>query len=40
MTTDEILETYADLQPDDVREALEYGAEAGPERELPLLSGG
>ena len=39
MTRDEIVEAYPDLQPDDVREALEYAAEAVRERELPLRRG-
>ena len=39
MTTDEILEAYPDLRRDDVREALEYAAEAARERELPLRRG-
>lgn len=39
MTTDEILEAYPDLRRDDVREALEYAAEAVRERELPLRRG-
>ncbi len=39
MTADEILEAYPDLERDDVREALEYAAEAVRERELPLRRG-
>jgi uncharacterized protein (DUF433 family) len=39
MTTEEILEAYSDLERDDVREALEYAAEAVRERELPLKRG-
>ncbi len=39
MTTDEILEAYPDLEREDVREALEYAAEAVRERELPLRRG-
>lgn len=39
MTTDEILGAYPDLERDDVREALEYAAEAVRERELPLRRG-
>ena len=38
MTTDEILEAYPDLESDDVREALQFAAEAVRERELPLVS--
>lgn len=37
MTTDQILAAYPDLQPDDIREALAYAAEAVRERQLPLL---
>jgi uncharacterized protein (DUF433 family) len=36
MTTDEIVDAYPDLEPEDVREALHYAAEALRERELPL----
>ena len=32
----EILEAYPDLEPDDIREAIRYAAEAVRERELPL----
>ena len=39
MTTDEIVEAYPDLKGEDVREALEYAAEAVRERELPLRRG-
>jgi len=38
MTTAEILEAYPDLDVGDVREALQFGAEAVRERELPLAS--
>lgn len=34
----EILEAYPDLEAEDVREALQYAAEAVRERELPLVS--
>jgi uncharacterized protein (DUF433 family) len=37
MTEAEILEAYPDLEPDDVREALRFAAEAVRERELPLV---
>lgn len=37
MTEQEILEAYPDLQREDIREALQYAAEAVRERELPLL---
>lgn len=36
MTTDEIIAELPDLTPEDVREALQYAAEAVRERELPL----
>lgn len=39
MTADEIIEAYPYLDRDDVREALEYAAEAVRERELPLRGG-
>lgn len=38
MSTGEILKAYPDLDPDDIREALRFAAEAVRERELPLLS--
>jgi uncharacterized protein (DUF433 family) len=38
MTHDEILQAYPDLQPDDIREALAFAAEAVRERELPLVT--
>jgi uncharacterized protein (DUF433 family) len=38
MSEKEILEAYPDLEPEDVREALHYAAEAVRERELPLLT--
>lgn len=37
MTEAEILSAYPDLEPDDIREALRYAAEAVRERELPLV---
>ena len=37
MSEAEILEAYPDLEPDDIREALLYAAEALKERQLPLL---
>ncbi|REJ90214.1 MAG: DUF433 domain-containing protein [Planctomycetota bacterium] len=40
MTAEEILGAYPDLEAGDVREALEYAAEAVRERELPLLAAG
>ena len=39
MTEGEVLEAYPDLEPEDVREALRYAAEAVRERELPLTVG-
>lgn len=38
MRHDEILESLPDLEPEDIREALAYAAEALRERELPLVS--
>ena len=40
MKTEEILEDYPDLEPEDIREALLYAAEAVKERELPLIKVG
>ncbi len=37
MSNEEILMAYPDLEPEDIREALKYAAEAVRERELPLL---
>ena len=37
MTVKEILEEYPDLEPEDIREALFFAAEAVCERELPLV---
>lgn len=37
MTEDEILRAFPDLEGEDVREALQYAAEAVSERELPLV---
>jgi uncharacterized protein (DUF433 family) len=37
MTEAEILGAYPDLEPDDLREALRYAAEAVRERGLPLV---
>jgi uncharacterized protein (DUF433 family) len=39
MTNEEILEAYPYLERDDIRQALEYAAEAVRERELPLRRG-
>ena len=38
MTEEEILTNYPDLEREDIREALQYAAEAVRERALPLLS--
>jgi uncharacterized protein (DUF433 family) len=38
MSEAEILRAYADLETEDMREALRYAAEAVRERELPLVS--
>lgn len=38
MSEAEILRAYPDLEPEDIREALRYAAEAVQERELPLVS--
>ena len=38
MTEEEILRNYPDLEPEDIREALQYAAEAVRERALPLLT--
>jgi len=37
MTEEDILNAYPDLEPEDIREALRYAAEAVRERVLPLL---
>lgn len=38
MTTEEILRSFPDLEPEDIREALQYAADAVRERELPLVA--
>lgn len=38
MSEEEILRAYPDLEPQDIREALRYAAEAVREREIPLPS--
>ena len=38
MTEKEILQAYPDLEQEDIREALQYAAEAVRERELPLVN--
>jgi uncharacterized protein (DUF433 family) len=39
MSTEDILRSFPDLEGDDIREALQYAAEALRERELPLAVG-
>lgn len=39
MTTEEILKAYPDLQTEDIREALNYAAEAVRECEIPVIAG-
>ncbi len=38
MTEEEILGAFPDLEREDIREALQYAAEAVRERELPLVT--
>ncbi len=38
MHDDEILRAYPDLEPEDIREALAFAADAVREREIPLVS--
>ncbi len=40
MAEQEIRDAYADLEAEDIREALRYAAEAVRERELPLSAAG
>ena len=40
MSDPEILAAYPDLEPEDLREAMRYAAEAVRERELPLAASG
>ena len=40
MSQQEILQAYPDLEPEDIREALHYAAEALRERVLPLTGTG
>jgi uncharacterized protein (DUF433 family) len=40
ISDEEILAAYPDLEKEDIREALQYAAEAVRERELPLLRPG
>ena len=39
MTMEEILRSFQDLEKEDIRESLQYAAEALRERELPLAVG-
>lgn len=39
MTDAEILESYPDLEGEDIREALRFAAEAVREREIPVIAG-
>ncbi len=38
MSEKEILKAFPDLEPEDIRQALQYAAEAVREREIPLVS--
>ena len=38
MGKEEILKAFPDLEPEDIRQALQYAAEAVKEREIPLVS--
>jgi uncharacterized protein (DUF433 family) len=38
MTEKDILKAYPNLEPEDIREALLYAAEAVKERQIPLVS--
>ena len=38
MSEKEILKAFPDLEPEDIRQALQYAAEAEREREIPLVS--
>lgn len=40
MAEAQILDAYPDLEPEDIREALQFAAEAVRERELPLATRG
>ncbi len=37
LTAEEILQNYPDLEPEDIREALRFAAEAVRERQIPLV---
>ena len=38
MSVEDILKSFPDLEPDDIRQSLQYAAEAVREREIPLVS--
>ncbi|MFZ6008318.1 MAG: DUF433 domain-containing protein [Nitrospirota bacterium] len=38
MTEREILDAYPDIEPEDIKEALLYAAEAVKERQIPLVT--
>lgn len=38
MTEGEILDAYPDIEPEDIKEALLYAAEAVKERQIPLVT--
>lgn len=38
MNSEQILQAYPDLEPEDIQEALRYAADAVSERTLPLVS--
>jgi uncharacterized protein (DUF433 family) len=38
MTEKEIIDAYLDLEPEDIKEALLYAAEAVKERQIPLVT--
>jgi uncharacterized protein (DUF433 family) len=38
MTEGEIIDAYPDLEPEDIKEALLYAAEAVKERQIPLVT--
>ncbi|MEW6739748.1 MAG: DUF433 domain-containing protein [Nitrospirota bacterium] len=38
MTEKEILDAYPDIEPEDIKEALLYAAEAVKERQIPLVT--
>ena len=38
MSNQQILDAYPDVEPDDIREALLYAAEAVKERQIPMVN--